>query len=141
MRKLIIFCVIVLGLSAFFLYFRWSSSIHQPLQFSHSQHVKANLDCSTCHSSLDELPSTSGCKNCHSGQAFSAQAQWIRVYRVAPDIIFTHANHKETCETCHLQMTSGARWVHEYRFSMDFCMKCHEQKAAPNQCSTCHKNR
>ena len=141
MRKLIILGVIVLALSSFILYFRWSSSIHQPLNFSHAQHVKANSECSTCHSSVDDLPATSICKNCHSGETFPSQTQWVRVYRVAPDIIFSHTNHKESCETCHVQMVSGARWIHEYRFPMDFCMKCHAEKRAPNQCGTCHRNR
>ena len=142
-RNLLIAIAIVAGLAAFVVYFRWSSAIHQPLNFSHFQHVGSQIPCATCHppAELDSLPKTTTCAGCHGDKQFPAQVQWIRVYRVAPDIIFSHAQHlQDDCTTCHKEILAR-RWVHESRFTMDFCMKCHEQRRADNSCRACHKNR
>lgn len=132
------------ALAGMFFYFRWSSAIRQPLNFSHSQHVRSNIDCATCHesSSLDATPDVSLCSSCHKDLTFPQKAQWMRVYRVAPDIIFSHSKHlDDACAACHKSEVAGRRWVHESRFTMDFCMKCHEQRRANNTCGACHKNR
>lgn len=141
MRKAIIAAAIIFCLSAFVIYFRWSSAIHQPLEFSHAEHVRNGLTCEKCHSSLSELPTTAVCKTCHTQKDLPADVQWTRVYRVAPDVIFDHANHRDDCSTCHQEFTSAQRWIHEKRFPMDFCMKCHEARRANNACGACHKNR
>ena len=127
-----------------FVYFRWSSAIRQPLEFSHAQHVKKQIVCSTCHVSaqLEQLPAALECRECHADKSFPAEVQWIRVYRIAPDIIFRHANHSSVpCSTCHEEFTEADRWIHESRFKMSFCMDCHEERRAPNECRTCHTNK
>lgn len=145
MRKTLITTAIILAsLAAMLLYFRWSSAIRQPLDFSHAQHVRSKIDCATCHESanLDTLPDLSQCKSCHADMKFPQRIQWIRVYRVAPDIIFAHSQHlSDECGTCHLALVSGKKWIHESRFTMDFCMKCHQQRRADNSCGACHKNK
>lgn len=134
--------LIIAGLAASFFYFRWSSRIQQPLNFSHPLHVKARIPCSECHTNLETLPDSVSCHRCHSNHTLLADVQWIPVYRVAPDIIFDHKKHKDvSCAICHEQITSGAAWIHEYRFPMNFCMRCHAEKKAPNECHTCHLNR
>jgi ribosomal protein L40E len=134
--------IIVVGLTASFFYFRWSSRIQQPQNFSHSVHVKASISCKQCHSDLRSLPISSLCQQCHSGSVMSADVRWIRVYRITPDIIFDHSKHADvSCATCHQQMTSAGSWIHEYRFPMNFCMKCHAERKASNECRTCHLNR
>jgi hypothetical protein len=133
--------ILVFLVGAFF-YFRWSSRIVQPLEFSHRQHVLQNIACSRCHQVSDTLPQVTTCAPCHPDLTSSKSVSWQKVYRVTPDIIFSHQQHTEfSCATCHRQMTSAKRWIHESRFSMDFCMDCHAQKAARNECGTCHKNR
>ena len=135
---------LILFLAGFLIYFRWSSAIRQPLEFSHSSHVKQGIQCSVCHSeqSSDQLPPGTSCTGCHKDRSFPVDVSWIRVYRVAPDIIFSHNAHASfPCAACHEQMTAGKRWIHETRFKMDSCTQCHEQKGAQNECRTCHKNR
>lgn len=144
MRRKKIIIAVVLAMVIGFVYFRWASAIRQPLDFSHPQHVKAGIACSTCHpsGSLETLPSTVECKECHKNKPLPSHVQWVPVYRVAPDILFAHSKHPSVpCSTCHQQFTSAKRWVHESRFKMSFCMDCHEDTGASNTCKTCHKNR
>ena len=125
-----------------YFYFRWSSAIRQPLDFSHAKHVRQNIPCSSCHKTTDSLPDVFSCISCHPNYSLPNAVAWQRVYRIAPDIIFSHQQHSEfLCSNCHQSMTSGRRWIHETRFPMDFCMKCHAQERAKNECGTCHKNR
>lgn len=143
-KTLIYIAVALIGLAGMLVYFRWSSAIRQPLNFSHSDHVHRNIKCGTCHNSkdLDVLPNTTACTSCHSDRKFPQEVQWVRVYRVAPDIIFSHVQHsQDPCATCHKDLVEGKRWIHESRFTMDFCMKCHEQRHANNTCAACHKNK
>ncbi len=134
---------IILFFAGSIIYFRWSSRILQPLEFSHTTHVKQKIPCSACHfEASDELPSVALCADCHKDRSFPREVSWVRVYRVAPDIIFGHREHTNfSCGDCHEQMTRGARWIHEARFEMDFCTICHQQKGAQNECRTCHENR
>jgi class III cytochrome C family protein len=141
-KTAIIAGLILLFLTGAFIYFRWSSQIRQPLDFSHGQHIKQQIECAACHKSLNALPVTATCRPCHPQFSTTQTVQWIRVYRIAPDVIFTHDRHSDiSCETCHKAMTTPRRWIHESRFTMDFCMKCHAERGAPNECRTCHKNR
>lgn len=144
MKGILIALSILVLLVGMFFYFRWSSAIRQPLNFSHSQHVRASIDCATCHkqAQLDSLPEVALCKTCHNNLTFPQNVQWVRVYRVAPDIIFSHAHHsQDSCKICHESLANGQRWIHESRFTMDFCMKCHEQRHANNACGACHTHR
>jgi len=144
MKKLFLALAILLFLAAFLAYFRWSSSIHQPHKFSHAQHVNQDLSCDSCHkqNELESLPPGSLCKICHPAMTVPQDAGWIRVYRTAPDIIFTHQQHSTVpCNVCHVDTTSAKRFVHETRFPMDFCMGCHAQQGARNDCKACHKYR
>lgn|SRR3990172_12983026 len=143
-RQFLITGIALLLIAGYMVYFRWSSAIRQPLQFNHSKHVKQRISCETCHANpLDEsLPTTSKCLSCHKSMSLPGTVQWIPIYRIAPDIIFSHAKHMDmSCEICHKEMTSAKRWIHETRFKMDFCMECHDRMSAENKCSTCHRNR
>jgi len=144
MRKWLMALAVLFLLAAFFLYVRWSSAIRQPFDFLHPAHVKERLSCERCHrpQDINSLPATSLCKECHTEKNLPIQAEWRRVYRVAPDIIFTHEKHQDSsCATCHKEMTRTSGWIHETRFAMNFCMDCHARERAPNQCRDCHKNR
>ena len=132
------------SLAGIFLYFRWSTAIRQPLDFSHATHVRKNISCDSCHSirTSENLPPPSLCLDCHKTMHTGSGVRWVRIYRVAPDILFTHAKHTDvSCAVCHPAMTSARRWIHETRYKMDFCMDCHAQEGAKNECGTCHKNR
>ena len=142
-RKFHIAVLAAASVAAMLVYFRWSSAIRQPLDFSHAAHVRQNIRCESCHAvqTSETLPAASQCVQCHKGMNFPTEVRWIHVYRVAPYIIFAHAKHTGfSCATCHKAMTSAKRWVHESRFKMDFCMDCHAKSRAKNECGTCHKH-
>jgi hypothetical protein len=143
-KKIVAGLLILIGLAGMFVYFRWSSAIRQPLDFSHARHVRSKIECSQCHGAgtLDSLPQTNACRSCHTDQSFPTRVEWVRVYRVAPDIIFSHRGHtNDPCAVCHKDLAAGKQWIHESRFTMDFCMDCHAQRRADNSCGACHKNR
>jgi hypothetical protein len=141
-KRLIFIGIFILILLLGVIYFRWSSAIRQPLQFSHAEHVEKGISCTKCHVTADNIPVAADCKECHQQMPLPARVDWIKVYRVAPDILFTHAKHSEVvCSTCHEQFTEPDRWIHESRFKMSFCMDCHADTRAPNECRTCHRNK
>src|SRR5262249_7125128 len=144
MRKWIIALAVSLVLIGYIAYFRWSSFIRQPYGFSHARHVQQGISCQKCHpvDALDSRPAGTLCKNCHQDIHVLSQVRWIPVYRLAPDIIFSHQGHQKVeCTLCHPEMTSPRRWVLETHYTMKFCMDCHALQGAKNECGTCHKNR
>jgi hypothetical protein len=68
---------------------------------------------------------------------------WQRVYGFFEEshVRFNHAPHIRAgvdCAMCHgdlTQMTVAQRVVNH---TMGFCINCHKQKAASNDCLTCH---
>jgi hypothetical protein len=68
---------------------------------------------------------------------------WQRVYGFTPQahVRFNHAPHIRAnvdCQACHgdlAQMTVAERTVDH---TMGFCVNCHRQKNASNDCLTCH---
>lgn len=142
-KALVITAILVIAATGGIYYAWWSSAVRQPAGFVHSQHVAQNIDCATCHGDSGEyFPQVDRCAGCHNGMKVPADVRWQRVYRIAPDVIFSHERHKDVaCAECHPEMTSAKKVVHEYRYPMEFCMNCHAQRGAQNACAACHRNR
>ena len=136
----------------------------QPIEFPHKIHTDdIGLFCENCHLGVMKgaragLPSINICMSCHEEigeagdpriQALRATAKrgediaWQRVYGFVEEshVRFNHAPHiraKVECATCHgdlTQMTVAQRVVNH---TMGFCINCHKQKGASNDCLTCH---
>jgi hypothetical protein len=135
----------------------------QPIAFPHKRHIEKGLTCTDyCHESATKgpvagLPSVKTCMICHDAiatdrpliqqvanyQKTGIDIPWQRVYGYthAAHVRFNHAPHlraKVECSTCHggvAQQTVAERNVD---LTMGFCVKCHQQKNAPNDCLTCH---
>ncbi len=134
----------------------------QPFPFSHQLHLEKELVCTDCHESVERgpvasIPNVNTCMICHSQIATDrpliqqmAQMQekgldfvWQRVYDYAPEahVRFEHAPHiraKVECSTCHgdqRQQTVARRMVN---MDMGFCVNCHKERQASNDCLTCH---
>jgi hypothetical protein len=136
----------------------------QPIEFPHKIHTDdIGVYCDTCHLGVMKgaragLPSINICMSCHEEigeagdpriQALRATAKrgedvaWQRVYGFFPEshVRFNHSPHiraKVECSTCHgdlSQMTVAQRVVNH---TMGFCIDCHRQKGASNDCLTCH---
>ena len=137
----------------------------QPLEFPHNIHHinEIGIECSECHTGVTQgaragLPSVNFCMTCHENvgndedpriQMLRSTAergedlQWQRVYGFLEEshVRFNHAPHIRAgvdCAMCHgdvTQMTVAERVVDH---KMGFCISCHEQKGASNDCLTCH---
>jgi hypothetical protein len=137
----------------------------QPIDFPHKIHQvdEIGIGCAECHTGVTRgaragIPSVNACMFCHEGLGDAADARikslrdyakrgedipWQRVYGFLEEahVRFNHAPHiqaKVECATCHgdlTQMTVAQRVVDH---TMGFCINCHKQKGASNDCLTCH---
>jgi hypothetical protein len=139
------------------------SDPQQPIAYTHKVHLETvGLDCVNCHVSVETgpiatIPNITACMQCHESiatehpeiqkmaayQKRNEDIPWQRVYGFNDEahVRFNHAPHiraKVGCETCHgdlKQMTVAERVVDH---TMGFCVNCHEQRQASNDCMTCH---
>ena len=137
----------------------------QPIEFPHKIHQSEiiGIECTDCHFGASRGPragfaSVSFCMTCHETagnpndprmQLLRATAQrgedlpWQRVYGFLEEshVRFNHAPHIRAgveCAMCHgdlAQMTVAERAVDH---TMGFCINCHQQRGASNDCLTCH---
>ena len=138
------------------------TEVAQPFDFSHQIHLSKGAQCTDCHTGVEQgpragLPSINTCMICHSQiatdrplikqltdmQAKGLDLPWERVYDypAVSHVRFQHAPHvraKVECSTCHgnqVEQTVARRMVN---MDMQFCMNCHKQRQASNDCLTCH---
>lgn len=136
---------------------------HQPIPYSHKQHLAFGLQCKDCHTNpepgrLMTFPPTEKCMQCHvtiakdkpsieklaqfakSGEAIP----WVRVYTVLPGIQWSHRVHLATnmkCETCHGNVSQMAAMSEVTSVTtMYACLNCHQLNHAKTACDTCHKH-
>ena len=143
-------------------YFNIRPTAQQPIPFPHKTHLAKGAECTDCHETVERgpvagIPSVKTCMVCHSQIATTKplikevtsysekgiDIPWQRVYGFSQEahVRFNHAPHiraKVDCAQCHgdlKQMTVAERSVDH---TMGFCVNCHRQKSAPNDCLTCH---
>src|SRR4051812_13581603 len=143
-------------------FFNVHPAAHQPMAFPHKTHIAKEAMCTDCHETVERgpiagMPSVKTCMICHSQIATDRplikevtsysekgiEIPWQRVYGFthSAHIRFNHAPHIRAsvdCKTCHgdvANMTVAERAVDH---TMGFCVGCHRQKNAPNDCLTCH---
>src|SRR5437667_2126434 len=135
----------------------------QPIAFPHKRHIEKGLTCTEyCHESATKgrvagLPSVKTCMICHDAIATDrpliqkvadynkrgVDIPWQRVYGFTQEahVRFDHSPHlraKVDCTMCHgnvAQQTVAERSVNH---SMGFCVDCHRERQASNDCLTCH---
>lgn len=136
----------------------------QPLDFPHKIHTDdIGVTCDTCHTGVMKgaragIPSINMCMSCHEDigdekdpriQMIRATAKkgedlaWQRVYGFQAEyhVRFNHAPHiraKVDCANCHGDLTSMTVAERVVNHTMGFCIDCHKQKGASNDCLTCH---
>lgn len=135
----------------------------QPLEFPHNVHVARKIGCtSPCHVGVTRgpvagLPSVRTCMICHIRiatdrpriqQIAALQAQgldlaWQRVYGYPSEahVRFDHAPHiraKVECSTCHGAIDQQTVAQRNVNMTMGFCVNCHTERKASNDCLTCH---
>ncbi len=144
-------------------YFWVKSTPTQPIEFPHVTHVEKGLTCTDyCHETVTKgpragLPSVNTCLICHIAiatdrpriQQITAMQEkgidlaWQRVfgYPETAHVRFNHAAHIRNnveCATCHGDIAHQTVAQRNVDLHMGFCVNCHREKNAPNDCLTCH---
>jgi hypothetical protein len=138
------------------------TDVAQPFPFSHQIHLSKGALCTDCHTAVEQgprasIPGLNTCMICHSQiatarplikqitemQAKGLDLNWNRVYNYFPEshVRFDHAPHvraKVDCSTCHGQQAEQTVARRAVDMDMAFCVNCHKQKQASNDCLTCH---
>ncbi len=168
--------VLVFGSAFFITSTPVNSTVTQPIAFKHSKHTPM-VECAFCHQSVKDsaaagIPQAPRCMTCHSAPVTqNPEAQkiksyfesgepipWVRMFRLANDLMFNHKAHVGQgieCQTCHGSVATqeaipagfGRQGVGgPYgRGLMDFCLSCHRQQEAESpgrnlpDCLTCHE--
>jgi hypothetical protein len=139
-----------------------------PLSFSHANHLKRGTPCAACHpdaatsrSAVDNLIPTelqcrachpidraqpekvvagappARCAACHPGYTPDVPVQ--RVYIAPPPLKFSHAAHaKQTCASCHGDLTKVDLATRAQLPTMSSCLSCHRDGAQERRCADCH---
>jgi hypothetical protein len=135
----------------------------QPIAFPHNKHIEKGLTCTEyCHESATKgpvagLPSVKTCMICHDAiaadrplvqqvanyQKEGLDIPWQRVYGYPREahVRFNHAPHLRAnveCSTCHGRVELQTVAERNVDLNMGFCVNCHRQKNASNDCLTCH---
>jgi Cytochrome c7 and related cytochrome c len=134
----------------------------QPIPFPHKTHLAKKAVCADCHETADKgpvagIPSVKTCMICHSQIATDRplikqvtgysekgiEIPWQRVYGFTHEahVRFNHAPHIRAsvdCATCHGDLANQTVAERSVNHTMGFCVNCHRQKNAPNECLTCH---
>ena len=134
----------------------------QPIPFPHKIHIEKQAMCTDCHETVERgpvagIPSVKTCMICHSQIATDrplikqvtsysdkgVEIPWQRVYGFTREahVRLNHAPHIRAsvdCAACHGDVAKQSVAERVVDHNMGFCVKCHEQKNAPNECLTCH---
>jgi mono/diheme cytochrome c family protein len=141
--------------------------IHQVVAFNHTLHVEdLGLECMDCHEPVLEdrrvgVPGNEICEPCHDpgdrDESTSAELErvfdyfeqdveipWNRVHELPGYTTFSHLRHVTAgnldCARCHGDLARYERPPTRppFNMKMNWCMDCHEQEDATNECRACH---
>lgn len=134
----------------------------QPIPFNHKIHAgDNNIDCRYCHVTVEtsahaSVPPTAVCMNCHKLVATKVDdvkrltdyynnkkpIEWKKVHDEPDFVFFNHSRHIARgvdCSRCHGNVTEMVKVEQVESLNMGFCVNCHRENNAPNDCSTCHR--
>lgn len=151
--------LLVIVVSAAWLWALPAGPVSQPIAFPHAKHTK--VDCTACHSGAATathagIPDAPFCVRCHAtapgntGAAWDSAVAaktfgWIRLEHLPDHVRFSHRRHVTlghlACESCHGDMksrtsppTSAPR-----RLEMTTCLDCHRRLGTTEDCDACHR--
>jgi len=133
----------------------------QPIDFHHRDHLLTDgLNCELCHSGVRRsafagMPPVERCIGCHkfvlpqNGEVAKLRRfydagkaiPWVKVYSLPRFVQFNHEAHvlaKVACETCHGNVAAMDRVARVTPLTMGWCVQCHRETHAPDDCLTCH---
>lgn len=132
---------------------------HDQIKAPHARHLKAEVDCSTCHESIFDsttlttvdLPKEKKCLGCHAKEKESGNCAFCHTEPDHPlaltghvrELKMNHAEHiervKEDCTVCHKTLPQPLR-TEGMAPKMEACLGCHEheEQFKAGKCETCH---
>lgn len=131
--------------------------IVQPIAFDHRHHVRDDaIPCLYCHEGAERgpyagVPPNERCLGCHAqiwsdssqlALLLQGQVRWKRVHAVPDFVYFDHRAHVSRgvdCTHCHGDVGDMAAVYQVHPLTMSWCVDCHRERAAPTNCSTCHR--
>ena len=141
-----------------------NASVQQPIKYNHKKHIEAGLDCVDCHTHVRDgaratIPTLGDCMECHEDPQSDSKEEeilrtlaangihypWKQVAKMPEDVLFSHRRHvalaEIECQECHgmIQELEEPPKKTAIKLTMKFCMNCHEEKAADNDCIACHR--
>ena len=143
-------------------FFTIRPTAQQPIPFPHKTHIAKKAVCTDCHETVEKgpiagIPSVKTCMICHDQIATDhalikqvasysqkgIEIPWQRVYGFTHEahVRFQHAPHIRAsveCATCHGDVANQTVAERVVDHTMGFCVNCHRQKNASNDCLTCH---
>jgi hypothetical protein len=143
-------------------FFNIRPTAQQPIPFPHKTHIAKKAVCTDCHETVEKgpiagIPSVKTCMICHDQIATDhalikqvasysqkgIEIPWQRVYGFTHEahVRFQHAPHiraKVDCAACHGDVANQTVAERAVDHTMGFCVNCHRQKGASNDCLTCH---
>jgi cytochrome c7-like protein len=134
----------------------------QPVDFSHELHAgRLKVHCLFCHrhatdSPVATVPSVSLCMGCHGSLTRTTPEidklvlywkqqkpiPWVRLQRIPDFVYFTHEMHLKgglNCVDCHGRVDQVRHTPRAPAFEMGWCLACHRERRASEDCLTCHK--
>jgi len=136
----------------------------QPIPFNHKIHAGDNkIDCRYCHAGVEKsahatVPPSSTCMNCHGTLGIAKDnvhvkklnkfhkenrpIEWIKIHDQPDFVYFNHSRHINRgvdCSQCHGNVAEMVKVKQVESLNMGFCVNCHRENNAPNDCSTCHR--
>jgi len=134
----------------------------QPIPFSHRLHAGDNkIPCLYCHYNAERsrhatIPSMDICLGCHSVVAvdkdnikkitelFEAgnSVAWTRIHSLPDFVYFDHSRHLAAgfaCQNCHGEVEKMTVVRQAESLNMGWCVDCHRQNNASDNCNICHQ--
>jgi hypothetical protein len=133
----------------------------QPIEFHHRDHLETDhLACEVCHSGVRRsafagMPPVERCMGCHRFVATQhpdvvtlrryydsgTSIPWVKVNALPRFVRFSHEAHymaSIACERCHGNVATMDRVAQAVPLTMGWCVRCHRETHAPDDCLTCH---
>ena len=154
------FILIVLGMGYYWQHYK--KPPEQPIAFPHKTHAgQVGLPCDYCHqyaarSPRAGIPPVQTCVSCHKNVAKDRPEiqkllqywddqkpiPWVRVHSLSDYVYFTHKRHIKAgvkCAQCHGEVQNFIRMRKVRSLKMGWCVSCHRENGASDDCYTCHK--
>jgi hypothetical protein len=134
----------------------------QPVKFDHRHHARDDgIACLYCHDGARRdrwagVPDAATCMGCHNqiwtnspevrpvreAVANNRPLVWNRIHDLPDHVFFHHGVHVRSgveCEECHGRVDLMPAVYAKEAMTMSWCLDCHRQRAAPTNCTTCHR--